>query len=136
MSGLADAAIKIAAWHGLVFRRAEGDGFRLAALDEESAELPVTTRQQDATEASEVGRDVLPGVHESLLPVKFRGRLGGHEPSSRSNPIGTTPTLQQFFPQFEESFARGVRKSSIDRFRGIGFEPQRHRGCGGRQEKI
>lgn len=46
------AAEIIAAWHDLVFRRTDGDGFRLATFSKEFAELPRSTRQQDAKEAS------------------------------------------------------------------------------------
>lgn len=40
----------------------------------------------------------------------------GDKPSAVTNHIGTTPAMQSFFVQFEESFAASVRKSSVDRF--------------------
>ena len=87
-SGLAAIAIKTAIRHGLVFRRADRDGFRWAPLGQESAEVPVSTRQQIAEIAIQVGRDVLPDdVHESFL--------GGRVTSPvRVNHIGTTRIVQ------------------------------------------
>lgn len=55
-----------AAWHGRAFRRTDGDGFRVEQLSKEKAKLPTTTRQQSAEETLQVGRDVLPDVHESI----------------------------------------------------------------------
>ena len=46
------AAINRAARHDLVFHRTDGDGFRLDKLGKDLAEMPTTTRQQNAKDAS------------------------------------------------------------------------------------
>ena len=55
-SGLAMAArqiaLTVAARHGLVFHRTDGDGFRFDKLGKELAELPRSTRQQNAGDTS------------------------------------------------------------------------------------
>lgn len=54
-SGLAAAAIQIAARRWLMFHRADGDGFRFAKLGKQLAEPTNTTRQQNASDTLQVG---------------------------------------------------------------------------------
>lgn len=96
-----------------MFHRTDGDGFRFAKLGEESAaspaELRKTTRQQNTHDAVQVGRNVLPVVHDS-------NPYTGNKPCTETNLIETMQAVQQFFAQFQKSFATNERKSSDDRF--------------------